>query len=396
MSFWRKDKSLPAVKKVSELIKTKSHNQKKYISLMLVPSYSTGKTRSLRIPRIVLYCLAICMFVVFSVIMGFYLRSMHFQRQANQLSRSLDETQATFNAFQYETEMAQSQLIDATTQMIEDLSEEQMRAQREISIQERRHQETLEDIWDIINVLEEQIREFDEKQQDIISNLGARSGIPPIAELLNQMEETHDGIRSALEINLPEAKEIPETPSVGLLGFSPLEPLTEIELLQRLIVLSTELEIQRQILISLESYKEKMQPYLYSFPTLWPLRGRISSGFGWRANPFGGRNREHHNGIDIPARTGTAIRAAGDGVVTFQGWQSGYGNTVTIDHGNGITSMYAHNSRNIVREGQRVNRGDIIAHVGSTGRSTGAHLHFEVRHNGTAINPVPFLVEHHR
>ncbi|MCL1884039.1 MAG: peptidoglycan DD-metalloendopeptidase family protein, partial [Defluviitaleaceae bacterium] len=337
MFFRRKEpQTRPAVKKVSELVNSKSHNQKKYISLMLVPSYSTGKTRSLRIPRAVLYGVAGILFVVCTVIMGFYLSSLHFQRVARDLSHSLDETQATFNAFQYESELVQSELIDATVQMYEQLSEEQMRAQLEIQRQERRHQDTLEDIWDIIDDLEEQIREFEEDFQGIIDNLSSRKIIPPIANLLSQMEESHENLRESLMLEFTE-QEVSEgltiAPAIGLLGFAAQLPLTEDGLLNRLNTLRVDLEITRQLFDNIEGYKEIMEPYLLNYPTLWPVRGRISSGFGWRRNPFSGRGSEHHNGVDIPARSGTPIRAAGGGTVTFAGWSGGYGNAVIIDHG---------------------------------------------------------------
>ena len=124
----------------------------------------------------------------------------------------------------------------------------------------------------------------------------------------------------------------------------------------------------------------------------WPVpgAGRISSGFGSRPNPINGRN-EVHRGIDIPAPTGTNIIAAAGGTVISSGWMGGFGNTVIIDHGGGYSTLYAHASVNLVTAGQNVSRGQSIARVGSTGFSTGPHLHFEVRRNGTAVNPVPYL-----
>jgi len=126
----------------------------------------------------------------------------------------------------------------------------------------------------------------------------------------------------------------------------------------------------------------------------WPLPARgpgdISSPFGPRTNPVTGRS-ENHSGIDIPAPAGTRIVAAADGVVRLAGWSGGFGITVIIDHGNGYSTLYAHNSRNRVVEGQRVSRGDHIADVGTTGQSTGNHLHFEIRRNGTPVNPMNYF-----
>jgi len=124
----------------------------------------------------------------------------------------------------------------------------------------------------------------------------------------------------------------------------------------------------------------------------WPVptHSRVSSPFGSRTHPISGR-QEHHSGIDIPAPTGTRIIAAADGIVRTSGRLGGYGNTVIIDHGNGYRTLYAHNSRNRVSVGQRVNAGDHIADVGSTGVSTGPHLHFEIIRNGTPVNPMPYF-----
>jgi murein DD-endopeptidase MepM/ murein hydrolase activator NlpD len=125
-------------------------------------------------------------------------------------------------------------------------------------------------------------------------------------------------------------------------------------------------------------------------PAGMPAPGYISSGYGGRSDPFG-RGRSHHLGIDIDANTGDPVTAAAEGVVSFSGVRAGYGNVVEIDHGNGYTTLYAHNSRNLVRVGDVVRVGQLIAKVGSTGRSTGSHLHFEVHVNGRPVNPRQYL-----
>jgi murein DD-endopeptidase MepM/ murein hydrolase activator NlpD len=118
-----------------------------------------------------------------------------------------------------------------------------------------------------------------------------------------------------------------------------------------------------------------------------PVAGRFSSGFGGRYHPILKRTRMH-TGLDIAAPSGTAIHAAGNGEVIFAGWRGGYGNCVIIDHGGGVATLYAHCSRLYVGVGRRVSTGDRIAAVGSTGMSTGPHLHWEVRVNGTPVNPL--------
>ena len=124
----------------------------------------------------------------------------------------------------------------------------------------------------------------------------------------------------------------------------------------------------------------------------WPIpsHSRISSPFGMRMHPILRQNR-HHAGIDVGAPTGTKLIAAADGIVRFAGWSGGYGNTVIIDHGNNYSTLYAHNSRNRVTTGQRVTRGAHIADVGSTGMSTGPHLHFEIRISNSAVDPMRYF-----
>lgn len=126
-------------------------------------------------------------------------------------------------------------------------------------------------------------------------------------------------------------------------------------------------------------------------PAGTPVKGGwISSFFGMRTNPISGR-REMHEGIDFAGRQGLTVRAAGDGVVIWSGRRGGYGNIVEISHGDGYITRYAHNNENLVNVGQRVSKGEAIARMGSTGRSTGAHVHFEVLHDGKVVNPTNYI-----
>ena len=121
-------------------------------------------------------------------------------------------------------------------------------------------------------------------------------------------------------------------------------------------------------------------------------RPQISSAYGMRSDPFTGELK-FHNGVDISAPAGTEIHAAAQGTVVFSGEQRGYGNVVVLDHGNGYSTKYAHNQENLVKEGDKVDYGSPIARAGSTGRSTGSHVHFEVLHNGVAVNPGQVLAK---
>jgi murein DD-endopeptidase MepM/ murein hydrolase activator NlpD len=122
------------------------------------------------------------------------------------------------------------------------------------------------------------------------------------------------------------------------------------------------------------------------FPALMPTQGLIGAGFGWRRDPFTGLN-QFHRGVDILAPIGAPVRAPADGVVIHAGRDSGYGNTLVISHGDGVTTRYGHLSMFKVRPGQKVRRGDVVALVGNTGRSTGSHVHYEILENGAAVNP---------
>jgi murein DD-endopeptidase MepM/ murein hydrolase activator NlpD len=124
----------------------------------------------------------------------------------------------------------------------------------------------------------------------------------------------------------------------------------------------------------------------------WPLavKGTITSEFGNRPDPFTGRSA-NHEGIDVSAPAGTIIKASEAGFVRYAGWGVGYGNYIIIDHSEGYSTLYAHNSRNRVTKGQRITQGQHIADVGSTGRSTGNHVHFEIRKNGNLVNPLSYV-----
>ncbi len=119
-------------------------------------------------------------------------------------------------------------------------------------------------------------------------------------------------------------------------------------------------------------------------------RGLVTSGFGSRRDPFNGQ-KDRHRGVDFQAKPGTEINAVASGIVNFSGQRGGYGNLVEIRHANGLMTRYAHNRRNLVKEGEPVLKGQAIALLGSSGRSSGPHVHFEVVENGVAVNPIKYI-----
>jgi murein DD-endopeptidase MepM/ murein hydrolase activator NlpD len=138
---------------------------------------------------------------------------------------------------------------------------------------------------------------------------------------------------------------------------------------------------------------EQLEQAVIAIPSAQPLRisANFTSGYGVRSDPFRGR-AAMHGGIDLAGPTGTPIYATADGIVSRSEWNNGgYGNLVEISHGQGIQTRYGHLSRLIARPGHRIRRGDLLGLMGSTGRSTGSHLHYEVRIDGRAVNPIPFM-----
>jgi len=147
-------------------------------------------------------------------------------------------------------------------------------------------------------------------------------------------------------------------------------------------------EARQQELIQTLREREDM---LAATPSIWPTEGWISSSFGYRTSPFTGK-REFHKGLDISTPTGTPIYAPAKGLVVNAGRRGGYGLRVSIDHGAGVITRYGHMHRISVKPGQTVTRGELIGYVGSTGRSTGPHLHYEVRLNGLPVDPMRYIL----
>ena len=155
--------------------------------------------------------------------------------------------------------------------------------------------------------------------------------------------------------------------------------------------LELEATSQEESLSELEKLLQSKKDMLAHAPSIWPVHGWVTSGFGFRTNPFTGLT-QMHEGLDIANRIGTPVIAPADGIVSDTGKDSAYGNFIVISHGFGINGRFLHLSKILVRPGQRVKRGDKIAEVGTTGKSTGPHLHYEVRVNGIPVNPVRYIV----
>ncbi len=156
--------------------------------------------------------------------------------------------------------------------------------------------------------------------------------------------------------------------------------------------LENEMAIGESDKANLLDFFEHQKILLASTPSIWPTKGWMSSRFGYRISPFTGK-KEFHRGIDVATRMGAPIVAPADGIVSFAGRDGGYGKMVTIKHGYGLMTRYGHLEKWLVKKGQHVKRGEVIALVGNTGRSTGPHLHYEVHLNHMAVDPLRYIVD---
>jgi murein DD-endopeptidase MepM/ murein hydrolase activator NlpD len=172
---------------------------------------------------------------------------------------------------------------------------------------------------------------------------------------------------------------------MGIGGSQPPSPEPRVDAMLRRV------RFEQQSLAEIEAAVRQQESRLQNVPSIWPVQGWIASGYGRRPDPFTGA-RVMHPGLDIVAPTGTPIEATGAGRVVYAGWKAGWGRCVEIDHGGGIRTFYGHCRSLSVSDGQKVSRGDVIATVGSSGRSTGTHLHYGVLLGGNWVDPNNYVL----
>ena len=211
---------------------------------------------------------------------------------------------------------------------------------------------------------------------------------------LDSLRRAEDGLRAIVGAPPAAADETVQEGTVSPTGGEQHTPTTA-DLSEALEMIEERLSTRRSSIDLLAETMRREFPGAASYasdsaphttPSIWPAAGYVSSPYGLRFN-----GTEFHQGIDIAADMGTPIVATADGVVTAAGWNGGYGNMVDVDHGGGIVTRYGHAFAVAVTVGQQVRRGEVIAYVGSTGRSTGPHVHYEVRVNGAPVNPAGYL-----
>jgi len=219
-----------------------------------------------------------------------------------------------------------------------------------------------------------ELLQFLEEQRQIVEN--QKIELEAGRKLLGELQQEEKNRQSMLLVSRGEQERLQQE----------LEQ-DKVALARQLDQLEKEAKDLEQVLLKLQSEGDYIGGIMK-----WPVTGhtRISSPYGNRIHPIL-KTKRFHAGIDIPAPTGTNIVAAASGRVAFAGTQGGYGRTIILDHGGGIMTLYAHNSQLMVSEGAQVSQGSVIAKAGSTGMSTGPHLHFEVRENGKYVDPMPWL-----
>lgn len=222
-----------------------------------------------------------------------------------------------------------------------------------------------------LNLIQDENRQLRERNQE------AENKYDQLQSRLVALDATQRKLAESQRIDRPE-----EVSRIGQGGPGEDASVSDIERATA----ALEIELRR-----IKDVFDKNQIRLSSTPNGWPVRGYITDGFGWRSNPFGGGGNEAHAGLDIATNHGTAIESTADGIVIFAGPHGGYGNVVVVDHGYGITTRYAHMSAIEVKVGDHVSRGKKIGAVGSTGRSTAPHCHYEVRLHDRPVNPLNYI-----
>lgn len=237
----------------------------------------------------------------------------------------------------------------------------------------------------------EQLRQVNATQDNQLDQLAKATA--SLQEDMNRLNKLDSDLR-----RIVNSEEMPSTSRSGVVrptasyggqGGPAVKPQAS-ELINLVKDLQANAKAREQSLTALREALVERNARLSATPSIWPAGGEVTSRFGWRSSPWGWGS-DWHPGLDIANDYGTPIVATADGEVVFSGWYGGYGKMIQIDHGNGVVTVYGHCAQNLVNAGDKVKKGETIAYMGSTGYSTGTHVHYEVRVNGTAVNPVNFL-----
>lgn len=255
--------------------------------------------------------------------------------------------------------------------------------------------------WRVIDLSARLVKLHDLEDENLTQKIQIQSFAEKIETLETQMIRLHNlGMKLRLVSGVEgpghsESSRDVGGPSVGKIE---LNKLLEDNINRQVRRMEYELEelrlesvLQEEGLRRIEGHLDQQRTQLASSPSIWPASGWVTSGFGYRRSPFTGA-RQFHAGLDVSTPIGTDIIAPADGVVTRISWEPGFGRFLTVDHGSGVITRYGHLSQAYLKPGKRVKRGEVIAAVGNSGRSTGPHLHYEVLINGIPVNPLNYIL----
>lgn len=325
---------------MSKILKQKNHKQSGFLTLMLVP-YSSKSIVKFKIPHWLIHSCLIFIMVLSAIAAVGFLRSAMLKNAAAKINNDLNKS------------------LEYNAKLEEEKSNVDLYYQEKTRNQEETYQEQLDYYEQRAQELQEQINDLNQKREELENKISA----DPASSIL--ASETGLGLGGKEYTSLD-------------MTFNVLESQI------------TDLNESYDFLLG-EASKISKAKALRIFS--WPVYGIITSEVGGRNNPFGSDSREYHTGIDIAVPTGSKVKAAAGGVVKFAGESSGYGYLVIISHSSEMESYYGHNSELLVSKGDKVSDGDIIALSGNTGRSTGPHVHFEVRVSGQIVNPRKYIKE---
>lgn len=258
----------------------------------------------------------------------------------------------------------------------------------------------IRDYLEVKGQVPEASRLLNENRRQSVQLLSLSQKIDQITRKMQDLREFDHKLR--VMVNMETKGEAPQFLGMGgsnALLFDPDQaqeksPRQLVRLMhQSLESLEDEVSIGAGEKVELFKYLENQKAMLRCTPSIWPTKGWVSSGFGSRVSPFTNQ-KEFHQGLDISTRKGTPIVAPADGVISEVGSNHGYGKLVSLKHGYGLNTRYAHLDKVLVKKGEYVKRGQTIALVGSTGRTTGPHLHYEVHLNGVPVNPFRYILDH--
>lgn len=325
-----------------------NHKHSKYITIMLIPQASTNKVKSLKIGHWEAYFSIIisCTIIISLILCGF--RILTFDNTISNIKTELRSKEAI-----------NSKLISEKKVIENSFDSEKANYQAELEALEKKSQE-----------IEDKLNQLEKIKEDIYNKISS-TGAPVTKHSANSIETALGGPIIHLANTTSDSARI--TSKMDSLLYS--------------------LDIKTEEFVELSEQVDNYLPYIEAYPSILPVKGTITSYVGYRSNPFNYKSTEYHTGLDIKVNSGTDVFATAAGTVIFSGYQAGYGYLVIIDHGYGIETRYGHNSSLLVKVGDKVTRGDIISKSGNSGRSTGPHVHYEIRLYNEIKNPIDYVGE---